>query len=171
MRWPPHFVHHFRKLTGVLLYVAMSASPLVILTAVGGHSVNALTGPADQLRHDRQWQNHIAAGWPVTVSSTAPQKQLPLYVCSLLMWALQRFDARGYGHRSGNATPRARTRNFAGDRPDRVSPPQETLSPGDTRCLTLAGRRPRRGHCHSLYGTLVSARRVSSWQGGMLPRM
>src|SRR3954465_2814747 len=106
MRWPPHFVHHFRKLTGVLLYVAMSASPLVILTAVGGHSVNALTGPADQLRHDRQWQNPIAAGWPVTVSSTAPQKQLPLYVFSLLMWPLPEVDARGYGHRSGDAMSR-----------------------------------------------------------------
>jgi hypothetical protein len=67
-----------RKLTGVLLYVPMSLAPLVIWTDSGFHSVNALTGPADQLRHELQWQNPMATGWPVTVSSTAPQKQLPL---------------------------------------------------------------------------------------------
>ncbi|HWD36542.1 MAG TPA: hypothetical protein VG840_10295, partial [Casimicrobiaceae bacterium] len=39
--------------------------------------VNAFTGPADQCRHDSQWQYPIAAGSPVAVNCTAPQKQLP----------------------------------------------------------------------------------------------
>ena len=33
-----------------------SSAPLATLTASGFHSVNALTGPADQLRHEAQWQ-------------------------------------------------------------------------------------------------------------------
>src|SRR5260221_12762986 len=36
-------------------------------------------GPADQCRHEEQWQNPIASGAPWTWISTAPQKQLPLY--------------------------------------------------------------------------------------------
>jgi hypothetical protein len=36
-----------------------------------------LTGPADQWRHDSQWQYPIAAGAPVTSNFTSPQKQLP----------------------------------------------------------------------------------------------
>src|SRR5215510_9894806 len=66
----------------------MSLAPLVIWTESGFHSVNALIGPADQLRQELQWQNPMATGWPVTVSSTAPQKQLPLYIVSLLIWNL-----------------------------------------------------------------------------------
>jgi len=40
--------------------------------------VKAFTGAAAQLRHDSQWQYPIATGSPLTVSSIAPQKQLPL---------------------------------------------------------------------------------------------
>jgi hypothetical protein len=49
----------------------------VTATAWGSHKVKALTGPADQDRHDVQWQNPITFGCPETSSSTAPQKQLP----------------------------------------------------------------------------------------------
>src|SRR5258708_3833059 len=97
MTCPPHCLHHLRKLVGVLLYVLMSSAPLVILTESGCHRVNALTGPADQLRQELQWQNPIAAGWPVTVSSTAPQKQPPLYVFSLVMGSLSGSDVRREG--------------------------------------------------------------------------
>jgi hypothetical protein len=55
----------------------------VIVTAVGGHNVKAFTGPADHSRHDEQWQYPIAAGLPATLSSTAPQKQRPLYSFSV----------------------------------------------------------------------------------------
>ena len=34
----------------------MLLSPLVTLTDSGFHRLNALTGAADQLRHDAQWQ-------------------------------------------------------------------------------------------------------------------
>jgi heat shock protein HslJ len=54
----------------------MSFAPCVTLTASASHSVNALTGPADQWRHDSQWQYPIADGSPVTVNRTDPQKQL-----------------------------------------------------------------------------------------------
>ena len=47
-------------------------------TVSGFHSVNALTGAAAQLRHEAQWQYPWATGSPVTVTWTAPQKQLPL---------------------------------------------------------------------------------------------
>jgi hypothetical protein len=43
------------------------------------HRLNLLTGAADQLRHDDQWQYPAAAASPSTLISTAPQKQLPLY--------------------------------------------------------------------------------------------
>src|ERR1700759_986442 len=86
MTCPPQLLHHLRKLVGGLLYVPTLSAPLVIWTDARSHRVNALTGPADQLRQEVQWQNPIAAGWPVTVSSTAPQKQFPLYVFSLLIW-------------------------------------------------------------------------------------
>ena len=56
----------------------MLPSPLVTFTASGFHRLNALTGAADQLRHDEQWQKPAATGSPVTAISTAPQKQLPL---------------------------------------------------------------------------------------------
>ena len=36
-------------------------------------------------RQDSQWQHPIAAGSPVTVNCTAPQKQLPLLDFKLLM--------------------------------------------------------------------------------------
>jgi hypothetical protein len=49
----------------------------VICTASGFHKVKALTGPADQWRQESQWQYPIAAGSPLTVNRTAPQKQLP----------------------------------------------------------------------------------------------
>src|SRR5476651_1734168 len=77
--WPPHVLHHLRLLFGVLWKVPMLSAPRVMRTASGFHNVNALTGLADQLRHDSQWQKPIAAGSPLTVSWTAPQKQLPLY--------------------------------------------------------------------------------------------
>jgi hypothetical protein len=43
-----------------------------------------LTGPADQCRHDSQWQYPIAAGSPDTVNSTAPQKHLPAWFAKAL---------------------------------------------------------------------------------------
>jgi hypothetical protein len=36
--------------------VPMLFPPRVICTASGFHKVKALTGPADQLRHESQWQ-------------------------------------------------------------------------------------------------------------------
>src|SRR6187455_2648475 len=77
-RWPPQALHHLRTLFGVLLKLPMCSAPEVILTAPGRHNVYALTGPADQWRHDSQWQYPIATGSPVTRSEIAPQKQLPL---------------------------------------------------------------------------------------------
>jgi hypothetical protein len=56
----------------------MLSAPRVIRTLCGGHNVKALTGPADQCRHDVQWQYPMPAGSPLTVNCTAPQKQLPL---------------------------------------------------------------------------------------------
>jgi hypothetical protein len=53
-KWPPHFVHHFRLLPGVLLKVPILEAPFVTLSDSGFQSVNALTGPADQVRHDEQ---------------------------------------------------------------------------------------------------------------------
>jgi hypothetical protein len=55
----------------------MLSAPLVTLTDSGFHSVKAFTGPADQCRHDSQWQKPIAAGSPTTSNSTSPQKQRP----------------------------------------------------------------------------------------------
>jgi hypothetical protein len=52
----------------------------VIRIASGFHSVKAFTGPADHFLHESQWQYPIAAGSPVTVNWTAPQKHDPLYV-------------------------------------------------------------------------------------------
>jgi hypothetical protein len=49
----------------------------VTVTDSGFHREKALTGPADQCRHDSQWQYPIASGDPDTSISTAPQKQLP----------------------------------------------------------------------------------------------
>jgi hypothetical protein len=43
-------------LLGFLLYDASWSAPRVTVTALGGQSVNALTGPADHCRHDVQWQ-------------------------------------------------------------------------------------------------------------------
>jgi hypothetical protein len=60
------------------LNVARLSAPRVTRTDSGFHSVNAFTGDADQLRQESQWQYPIAAGAPVTVTSTAPQKHVPL---------------------------------------------------------------------------------------------
>ena len=38
------------------LYSPIRSSPAVTSTCSGAQSVKALTGPADQLRHDSQWQ-------------------------------------------------------------------------------------------------------------------
>jgi hypothetical protein len=46
--------------------------------------VNAFTGPADQERHELQWQYPIASGFPVTSISTEPQKQDPLFFSLIL---------------------------------------------------------------------------------------
>ncbi len=64
--WPPQVVHHLRKLSGVLLYMPMFSAPCVICTASGFHNVKALTGAADQVRQDSQWQYPMAVGspWP-----------------------------------------------------------------------------------------------------------
>src|SRR5262245_60630227 len=77
MTCPPHDAHHWRRLRGVLAWVRNSSAPRVTLTARLGHSVNALTGPADHSRHELQWQYPIASGSPSTRTSTAPQKQRP----------------------------------------------------------------------------------------------
>ena len=55
-RWPPHLLHHMRELCGVLLKVETYCDPSTIVSASGFHSVKAFTGPADQRRHDSQWQ-------------------------------------------------------------------------------------------------------------------
>src|SRR5262245_55284629 len=99
----------------------MSSAPLVIRTASGAHSVNALTGPADQLRHELQWQNPIAAGAPVTVISTAPQKQLPLYV-SLVMAAIGQQSPCRTQHRESPRTAALATRCSGGPAAYRLLP-------------------------------------------------
>ena len=58
----------------------MFSAPRVIRIASGFQSVKAFTGPADHFLHESQWQYPIAAGSPVTVNWTAPQKHDPLYV-------------------------------------------------------------------------------------------
>src|SRR5690242_16726244 len=58
----------------------MLSAPRVTRTAFGFHRLNALTGPPDQDRQERQWQYPIASGAPETSSSTAPQKQFPVNV-------------------------------------------------------------------------------------------
>jgi hypothetical protein len=80
MRCPPQREHHLRAVRGVLLNVATCSAPAAILTAPLLQRTNALTGLADQRRHDSQWQYAISNGAPVATSSTAPQKHLPLYV-------------------------------------------------------------------------------------------
>jgi hypothetical protein len=45
-----------RVLPGVLLNEPMLEAPLVIFNDPGFQRVKALTGPADQVRHDAQWQ-------------------------------------------------------------------------------------------------------------------
>lgn len=47
--------------------------------------MKALTGPADQRRHESQWQYPMATGLPVTANSTAPQKQRPVWLVSALI--------------------------------------------------------------------------------------
>ena len=56
MRWPPQRMHHLRSLAGVFANVPIWFAPWVTVTDSGFHSENALTGPADQLRQDAQWQ-------------------------------------------------------------------------------------------------------------------
>jgi hypothetical protein len=46
----------FAKTQWVLLYVRIFSAPCVICTALGFHNVKALTGAADQVRQDSQWQ-------------------------------------------------------------------------------------------------------------------
>jgi len=65
-----------RLLPGVLLKVPMLEAPLVTFSDAGFQRVNALTGPADHVRHEAQWQKPWASGVPVTVNVTSPQKQL-----------------------------------------------------------------------------------------------
>ena len=55
-RCPPQVLHHWRMLFGVLANLPTLSAPFVIFTFAGGHSVKALTGPADQCRQDSQWQ-------------------------------------------------------------------------------------------------------------------
>jgi hypothetical protein len=55
----------------------MLEAPWVIVSDCGSQSVKALTGPADQCRHEAQWQYPMALGSPVTSKLTSPQKQLP----------------------------------------------------------------------------------------------
>jgi hypothetical protein len=71
-------VHHLRAVRGVLLKVLMCSAPAVILTASARQRPNALTGLADQRRHESQWQYAINSGAPVAVISTAPQEHFPL---------------------------------------------------------------------------------------------
>jgi hypothetical protein len=56
IKWPPHFLQYWRWLTGVFWNIPTCSAPAVTRTASGFQSVNALTGPPDQERHDRQWQ-------------------------------------------------------------------------------------------------------------------
>src|SRR5678816_2341910 len=68
----------------------MCSSPFSTLTVSVFHRLKLLTGAADQLRHDEQWQYPAAAASPSTLISTAPQKQLPLYDLAIVplleMW-------------------------------------------------------------------------------------
>src|SRR6476469_8973802 len=84
MRWPPHLVQYCRSLCGVLAKVPINSRPCVTFTSSGAHSVKALTGPADQERHDPQWQYPITFGEPVASSFTAPQKHSPFMVQPIL---------------------------------------------------------------------------------------
>jgi hypothetical protein len=61
-----------------LLKVATCSAPAVILTAFVFQRANALTGLANQRRHDSQWQYAMSNGAPVATSSTAPQEHFPL---------------------------------------------------------------------------------------------
>jgi hypothetical protein len=56
----------------------MCSAPALTVTCPGSHSENALTGAADQERHEAQWQYPIACGSPETSIFTAPQKHSPL---------------------------------------------------------------------------------------------
>jgi hypothetical protein len=49
-------LQYWRWLTGVFWNVARCSAPAVTLTALGCHSVNALTGLPDHDRQERQWQ-------------------------------------------------------------------------------------------------------------------
>jgi hypothetical protein len=46
-------------------------------TESGFHRVNALTGAADHVRQESQWQYPMFTGAPVTAICTAPQKHDP----------------------------------------------------------------------------------------------
>ena len=65
-----------------LVIDADDASPFVTFTASASRGLNAFDRRGDQLRHDEQWQKPAANGSPVTVTSTAPQKLLTLYISS-----------------------------------------------------------------------------------------
>jgi hypothetical protein len=76
-RWPPQLLHHLRALVGVLLNEPTFSAPRVTFTLSGFQSVKALTGAADQVLQESQWQYPTATGSPATETCTAPQKQLP----------------------------------------------------------------------------------------------
>jgi len=54
IKWPPHRLQYCRWLTGVFWNMPTCSDPAVIRTASGFQSVNALTGPPDHERHERQ---------------------------------------------------------------------------------------------------------------------
>ena len=70
-------MQYWRWLTGVFWCMPMCSRPAVTLTASGFHRLNALTGPPDHERQERQWQYPIASGSPETSMRTAPQKHSP----------------------------------------------------------------------------------------------
>lgn len=73
-----------------MLYEPIWSAPRVTVTALGAQRLNAVTGLADHCRHEWQWQYPMASGFPATQSSTAPQKQRPLYSFSVgMMSSLQ----------------------------------------------------------------------------------
>jgi hypothetical protein len=78
IKWPPQRRQNLRWLSSVFANVSTFSAPFVIFTEVGCQRLKAFTGPPDHDRHDRQWQYPMAFGSPVTWTSTAPQKHVPL---------------------------------------------------------------------------------------------
>src|SRR5580704_8282893 len=90
IRCPPHLSQYLRSLNGVFLNVETRPFPAVMRTESGFQSVKALTGPPDQLRHDRQWQYPIPSGSPTASTRTIPQKHCPLCVVAALSLAARK---------------------------------------------------------------------------------